>query len=127
MALRSLLLAPPRWAVRCRFFWRAKLDHWRAVGVKAGDGRLSPRLALGAVGLGPDDWLPIGIEDEVAAGRDLDAVAAGFAGIEKEALRDGVLAGGEFDGDAMFQVDVRRAQHILTVIDPVRDMVQPPG
>ena len=50
----------------------------RAVVVEALDRLDAPGLAARALGLGPDHRLGVGVVDEVAAGGDLDAVAAGL-------------------------------------------------
>src|SRR5215217_9428207 len=68
-----------------------RLDGRRAVGVEALDRLDPPRLALRPLSLGPHDRFELGIEDEVAAGGDLDAVAAGLQAVEEEALGDRVL------------------------------------
>src|SRR6185437_13798395 len=82
----------------------------RAIGVETLRQAQAPRLTLGALGLRPDDRLPVRREDQVAAGEDLYAVAARFVAVEEEAMRHGVLGRPGLDGDAVFEEDVRRAQ-----------------
>ena len=53
-------------------------DRRGAVGVKRFDGLQSPGLSFGTVGLRPDDGLPIGVEDKIAATGEFDTVAAGL-------------------------------------------------
>ncbi len=59
--------------------------------MKACNGRRSPRLSLCALGLAPDNRLPIRFEGKHAARNDLDSIAAGLVGIEEEALGYGAL------------------------------------
>ncbi len=95
--------------------------------MKGGDCRSSPRLPFCTILLRPDNRLPIGIEEEVAACRNLDAGASWFVRIEKEALRDRVFAWSKVNPDSVFQVPVGRTQHIFAMIDPVGDMMQSTG
>ena len=53
-------------------------DRRGAVSVEGLDGLQSPGLPFGAVGLRPDDGFPIGVEDEIAATGEFDAVATGL-------------------------------------------------
>ena len=64
------------------------------------------------------------VVDEVAAGRDLDAVAAGLDAVEEEALRDRVLGRRGLDVDAVVEEEVRGAQALLARVDPEREVVQ---
>ena len=66
-------------------------DRRRPVGVEALDRLHAPELAAGALAGRPRDRLEVGVEDEVAAGRHLDPVAAGLEAVEEEPLRDAVL------------------------------------
>jgi len=95
--------------------------------MKGGDCRSSPRLPFCTICLRPDNRLPIGIEEEVAACRNLDARACWFVRIEKEALRDRVFAWSKVNPDAVFQVHIGRTQHIFAMIDPIGDMMQSTG
>src|SRR2546430_4460208 len=62
--------------------------------------------------------------DEVAAGRDLDAVAGRLVPVQEEALRDRVLGWGELDVDAAVQEEVRRPQHLLARVHPEGQVVE---
>ena len=75
----------------------------------------------------PHDRLEVRVVDEVAAGRDLDAVAARLEPVEEEALRDAVLRGRGLDVDVVVDEDVRRAQALLARVDPEREVVEPPA
>ncbi len=96
----------------------------RPLDVERGDGLHPPGLALGALGLRPHDRLVIGVEDQEAARADLDAIPAGLVGVEEERLLDGVLVRPRLHHDAVLEEDVRRAQHVLALIDEERDVVQ---
>src|SRR2546423_14507125 len=85
-------------------------DVRRPVGVEALDRLDAPELAAGTLGFRPRDWHEIGVVDEVAAGRDLDPVAAGLEAVEEEALRYAVLRGRGLDRDAVLDEQVGRAQ-----------------
>src|SRR5437588_8574686 len=104
-----------------RAFWR---DDGSAVRMEGGDRRGPPGLSFCTIRLRPDNRLPIGIEDEVAACSNLDSGASWFMRIEKEALGNGVFAWSKCNPDAVFQVNVRCTQHIFAIIDPVGDMMQ---
>ena len=80
---------------------------------------------LRALGLRPDDRLVSRVEDQEAPGTDLDAVAAGLVGVEEEGLLDRVLVRPRLHHDAVLEEDVRRAQHVLALVDEERDVVQP--
>src|SRR3954452_23381295 len=90
--------------------WR---DVRRPVCVEALDRLDAPELAAGALGLRPGDGDEIGVVDEVAAGRDLDPVAAGLEAVEEEALRHAVLRGRRLDRNAVLDEQVGRAQALL--------------
>ncbi len=64
--------------------------------------------------------------DEVAAGRDLDAVAARLDSVEEEALRDGVLGRRRLDVDLVVEEQVGGAQALLARVDPECEVVQAP-
>ena len=99
----------------------------RAVGVEALDVFTPHAWPLRALGLGPDDRLVLGVEDEVAAGRDLDAVAAGLEAVEEEALGDRVLGGRRLDRDVVVEEQVGGAQALLARVDPEGEVVQAPA
>ena len=92
--------------------------------MEAVDGPDAPRLALRALGLGPDHRLGVGLVDEVAAGRDLDPVAAGLERVEEEAGRDRVARRRGLDVDVVVEEDVGRPQALLAGVDPEREVVQ---
>src|SRR4051794_5237607 len=101
-----------------------RLHRRRAVRVEALHRLHAPCLALAPLGLGPDRRRVLGVVDEVAAGRDLDAVAARLDAVEEEALRDRVLARRGLDPDAGVEEQVRGAQALLARVDPEGDVVQ---
>src|ERR1700689_5232998 len=85
----------------------------------------SPGLALGALGIGPDDWLPVGGEDEAGAGvGDFDAVAAGLVDVEEGGLLDGMLVRAGFDVDAVLQKNIGGAQDVLAAVERVGDVME---
>ena len=88
--------------------------------------RAAPERSGAALRLVPDHGLPVGRQNQVAARIDLDPVAAGFVGVEVEALTVVVLGGARFDEDAVLAQDVGGPQHVLSIVDPQREMVQPP-
>jgi hypothetical protein len=92
--------------------------------MEARDGLYAPGLALGALGLGPDDARLVGRVDEAAAGRDLDAVAARLDAVEEEALRDRVLGRRGLDLDPGVEPDVGGAQALLAGVDPEGEVMQ---
>ena len=92
--------------------------------MKALDGLHAPRLAASALRFRPDDGLRVRVVDEVAAARDLDAVAAGLDPVEEEALRDRVLRRRRLDVDVVLDEDVGRAQHLLAGVDPEGEVVE---
>jgi hypothetical protein len=103
----------------------AARDRRRAVGVEALDGLQPPGLALLALGLGPGDGLPIGIEDQAGAGiRDLDAISGRLVDIEKEGLLDGVLVRAGLDEDAVLEEDVGSLENVLALVGSVGDVVK---
>ena len=87
----------------------------RALDVERRDGLHAPGLALGALGLRPHDRLVLGVEEQEAAGADLDAVAARLVGVEEERLLDRVLVRPRLDHDAVLEEDVGGAQHVLAL------------
>ena len=89
-------------------------------------GRVVPRLALGAITLGPDHARLVGRVHQAPAAGDLDAVAAGLVAVEEEALRDVVLGGGELHEHLVLDPDVGGAQAFLARVDPERRVVQAP-
>src|SRR5438128_9969085 len=90
-----------------RAFWR---DDRSAVCMEGGDRRGPPGLSFCTICLRPDNRLPIGIEDEVAACSNLDAGASWLMRIEKEALGKCVFAWRNFKSDAGVQEHVSRTQ-----------------
>src|SRR5579859_3908519 len=84
----------------------------------------TPGLTAGALGLGPDDWLPVRGEDEVAAGEDLDPVAAWLVRVEEERLGDRVLRRAGLDENIVFQKEIRGSQDVFAVVDPEGDVVE---
>ena len=95
------------------------------VGVEGLDRLDPPGLAAGALGLGPHDRLVRRVEDEVGAGRDLDAVAAGLVHVQEHSLRDGVLGRRGLDRDVGVEEQVGGAQQLLARVDEPRQVVQP--
>ena len=97
------------------FSWTFVLIDWRrAVRVKAFDRLQAPGLSFPAIGLGPDDRLPVGRQHQPRAGiRHLDAVAAGLIDVEEERLLNRVLVRPRLDVHAGFEEDVGGAQHVL--------------
>src|SRR5687767_1813071 len=90
------------------------LNRRRAVRVEGLDRLEAPRLSLLPLGLGPHDRFPVGREHQPRAGAvELDAVAAGLVDVEEEGLLHGVLVRAGLDVDAVFEADVRRAQHLV--------------
>ena len=75
----------------------------------------------------PHDGLVLGIEDEVAPGGDLDAVATGLQAVEEEALGDRVLGGRGLDRHVVVEEEVGRAQALLARVDPEGEVVQAPA
>ena len=103
-----------------------RCDRRRAVGVERLDRLQPPGLALLAVGLGPDDRLPVGREDQSRAGiGEFDAIAGRLPDIEEERALDRVLVRSGFDMDAVLQEDVGGAQDVLARVGGVGDVVQP--
>src|SRR4051794_34970730 len=105
-----------------------RVDRWRAVGVEGRDRLQAPGLALGPLGLGPGDRLPVRGVDQPAGGvAQLDAVAAGLVDVEEEGLLDGVLVRAGLDEHAAVQADVGGPQDVLAGVGAERDVVQPPA
>ena len=93
--------------------------------MKGLDGLQPPGLSLLAFALAPYDRLPVGRKDQSGTGiRHLDPIAARFEDIQEESLLDGVLVRTGFNGDAVLQENIRRAQNILAAVDGVRHMVE---
>src|SRR6478752_7043153 len=76
----------------------------RPLDVERGHGLHAPGLALRALRLRPH---------------------AGLIGVEEERLLDGVLVRAGLDHDAVLEEDVRSPQHVLALVDEIRDVVQP--
>ncbi len=96
-----------------------------AVGVEGLDGLQAPGLALLALGLGPDDRLPVRGEDEAGAGvGDFDAVAAGLVDVEEEGLLDGVLVRAGLDEDAVLEKDVGGLEDGFAAVEREGDVVE---
>ena len=99
-------------------------DVGRAVRVEALDRLHAPELAARPLCSRPRDRLEVGVVDEVAARRDLDAVAAGLEPVQEEALCDPVLRGRCLDRDTGVDEDVRGAQALLPRVDPEGEVVK---
>ena len=56
---------------------------------------------------------------------DLDPVPARLVGVEEERLLDRVLVRARLHHDPVLEEDVRRAQHVLALVDEEGDVVQP--
>src|SRR6516164_6567454 len=119
---RNLNFARPNWSPQR---WRSQpsealeqgresllvfVSRWRPVRMKGLHGLKPPRLAFGAFAFGPNDWLPIGSENEACTGiDDFHAVAAGLVDVEKERLLNGVFVWTGLDEDAGFQKNISGA------------------
>ncbi len=108
------------------FFWpNVLLNRRRAVGVECLDRLEAPRLTFLALGLGPDDGLPVGGEHQSSACIvDLDPVAAGLVDVQKEGLLHGVLVWAGLDAHAVLEADVGGAQHLFLGIDGPRRVME---
>ena len=93
--------------------------------MERGDRLHPPRLPLRPLGLRPDDRLVVRVEDQEAAGADLDPVPAGLPGVEEERLLDRVLVRAGLHHDPVLEEDVRGAEHVLALVDEEGDVVQP--
>ena len=77
------------------------------------------------VGSLPLDGLPVGVEDEVTAGVQLDAVVgSGIVHVEVHRLADPVLARPDAVGDLEVADAVRRREDVVVVLEVERDVVQ---
>ena len=95
------------------------------MGMETLDGLEAPGLALCALGLGPNDRLPVRGEDEPRAGvGDLDPVAAGFIDVEEEGLLDRMLVRPGLDMHAVLEEDIGRLQDGLAAVQRERDVVE---
>ncbi len=57
----------------------------------------------------------------------LDPVSGGLIDIKEKGLLDGVLMRTCLDKDPVFKKDIRRPQHIITLVDSIGDMVEAPA
>ncbi len=104
---------------------RDRGDVGRPVGVELGrDARAPTGFGLPPVRV-PHERLVVRGEHEVPAVRDLDAVPAGFSGVEVEALDSRVLRGSGLDAHTGVGEDRGGAQHLLAAVDAVGEVVQP--
>ncbi len=108
--------------VLSRHLWMR--DGRSAVSVERVDGFQTPSLAGFAFLLGPDDGLPIGVENCVTAGGDFDAIAAGFVEIEKKRLTNGMFVRAGFDEGAAFAEEVGHFENIFARFHEVSDVVE---
>jgi polar amino acid transport system substrate-binding protein len=103
------------------------LDRRRAVGVEGLDRLQAPGLTLLALGLSPDDRLPVRRQHQPRAGiGDLNAVAAGLINIKEECLLHGVLVRAGLDIDAVLQENIRRAQDFFAAVERIGHVVEAP-
>ena len=68
---------------------------------------------------------PVGVEDQVTAGADLEAVAARLVAVQEERLPDGVLVRAGFNRHVGIAQDVGRPQHVLAAVHHVGEVMQP--
>ena len=95
--------------------------------MKALDRPHAPELAAGAFLGCPRDRLVVGVEDEVAAGRDLDPVPARLEAVEEEPLGDAVFRRGGLDRDVVVDEQVGGTEALLTRVDPEGEVVEAPA
>src|SRR5262245_17775459 len=96
-----------------------------AVRVEALDRLHPPELATGALFRRPHDRLEVRVVHEVAARRDLDAVATGLEPVQEEALRDPMLRRSCLDRDAGVDEHVGSAEALLARVDPEGQVMEP--
>ena len=96
-----------------------------SVGVERFGGLQAPGLALPALGFAPTDGFPIRRQDQPRARVGyFYAITARFIDVQEKGLLDGVLVRPGFDIHAVFQENVGGAQHVLTAIDGVGNVME---
>ena len=78
--------------------------------MKSWNGWQAPRLSFLALGLIPNDRLPIGRENEVRRGWQFQNDCRRVHNVQEERLIDGVFMRAGFDEHAMLQTNIRSAQ-----------------
>ena len=68
--------------------------------------------------------LVVGGEDQEAAAARLDAITPRLIDVEEEGLLNRVLVRAGLDQDAVLEKNVGGAQHVLALVDEVRDVVE---
>src|SRR3954469_17000331 len=95
--------------------------------MKRADRLQTPGLPFRSFRLRPHDGLPVGIEDQISAGADLETVASGLVAVEEERLPDRVLVRARFNRYVSIAEDVGGPQHVFTAVHHVRQMMKAAG
>ncbi len=87
-------------------------------------GRTPPDNRLFYFILRPRDGLPVGCEDLIAAGEQLDAIPTWLEQVDEKRLCDTVFPRSSLDGGSCIGENVGCAKHIFTVVEPVGKVVE---